>query len=251
MLLSSPGFVGQHALGLYVPGEPRIHSFALAKPVTLWASPANAGAAELADELAATFAGLTVSTAEEPSFASRASGPWSTRRLAPRAGDATHMLLYLNEDTWSDERLAEQVRQAREDRLPIVMAHENGPDKGGVPFSRFFETTPQESDSLSGAAIPPCPMPSTSPSNAPQELIAGGLYKDLAKSCYPGRHHEAAAVPPSACHFPRLTPRGVALCLSVGVARAPGKGPRRDSGPADGGPPPLEEPRLPRRWRPL
>ena len=40
------------ALGLYVPGEPRTHSFALAKPVTLWASPANAGALDLANELA-------------------------------------------------------------------------------------------------------------------------------------------------------------------------------------------------------
>ena len=167
VLLSSPGFVGQDALGLYVPGEPRIHSFALAKPVTLWASPANAGAAELADELAAAFAGLTVSTAEEPSFASRASGRRSTRRSAPRrAGDATHMLLYLNEDTWSDERLAEQVRQAREDKLKIVMAHENDLDKGGVPFSRFFETTPQERLSRGdGYPEPPLRL-HPSPSNA-------------------------------------------------------------------------------------
>ncbi|EOD04884.1 hypothetical protein EMIHUDRAFT_220686 [Emiliania huxleyi CCMP1516] len=193
VLLCSPDYVGQNALGLYVPGEPRIHSFALARPVTLWASPANAGALELASELAAAFAGLTVSTAEDRGSVTASHRRSSImRRSTPRrAGDATHMLLYLNEDTWSDERLAEQVRQAREDRLPIVMAHENDPDKGGVPFSRFFETTPQESDSLRGAAIPPCPMPSTSPSNAPQELIANDLYKDLAKSCYPGRHHEA------------------------------------------------------------
>ena len=172
MLLCSPNYLSQTSLPLCVPGEPESQSLAFSKQTTLWASPANAGAMELANEIAATFPNLTVSTAEAP-------------------GPATHMLLYLNEDTWSDERLAEQVRQAREDRLPIVMAHENDPDKGGVPFSRFFETTPKESDSLRGAAIPPCPMPSTSPSNAPQELIAGGLYKDLAKSCYPGRHHEA------------------------------------------------------------
>ena len=65
------------------------------------------GADELANELATNFSGLTVSTAEE-------------------AGDATHMLLYLNADTWSDERLAEQVKQARQDRLKIVMAHAQG-----------------------------------------------------------------------------------------------------------------------------
>mmetsp|Transcript_47468 Transcript_47468/g.153751 ORF Transcript_47468/g.153751 Transcript_47468/m.153751 type:complete len:153 (-) Transcript_47468:128-586(-) len=80
------------------------------------------------------------------------------------------MLLYLNEDSFvSDERLAEQVKQARQDRLKIVTAHENDPDKGGVPFSRFFETTPQE-------------------------LIADGLYKDLAKSCFPGRHRKVSLV---------------------------------------------------------
>ena len=171
VLLCSPDYDGLDAVGLYVPGEPRIHSFALAKPVTLWASPANAGSVELANELADALAGLTVSTAEDRgSAASRASHRRSSimRRSAPRrAGDATHMLLYLNEDTWSDERLAEQVRQAREDRLPIVMAHENDPEKGGVPFSRFFETTPQERlspDSLRGGhparfpCVPPTPL---------------------------------------------------------------------------------------------
>ena len=53
------------------------------------------------------------------------------------------MLLYLNKDSFvSDERLAEHVKQAREDRLKIVMAHENDPGLGGCPFSKFFETTP-------------------------------------------------------------------------------------------------------------
>ena len=54
------------------------------------------------------------------------------------------MLLYLNEDSFSDERLAEQVKQARKDKLKIVMAHENDPDRGGCLFSKFFEVTPQE-----------------------------------------------------------------------------------------------------------
>ena len=113
----------------------------------LWASPFDEGADELASELATNFSGLTVSTAEE-------------------AGDATHMLLYLNADTWSDERLAEQVKQARQDRLKIVMAHENDPALGGCQFSRFFETTPQERMSHSGARPePPLPL-QPSPPNA-------------------------------------------------------------------------------------
>ena len=126
MLLCSPNFLDKTSLPLCVSGELESQSLAFSKPCTLWASPANAGALELANEIAAAFSGLTVSTAEE-------------------AGDATHMLLYLNEDSFvSDERLAEQVKQAREDRLKIVMAHENVLDLGGCPFSRFFETTPQE-----------------------------------------------------------------------------------------------------------
>ena len=98
------------------------------------------------------------------------------------------MLLYLNEDSFvSDERLAEQVKQAREDKLKIVMAHENDPALGGCQFSRFFETTPQERMSHSGARPEP-PLPHIPLLPTPQELIAGGLYTDLAKSCFPGRH---------------------------------------------------------------
>ena len=163
---------------LYVPGEVQREALAFPKPVVLWASPANAGAAELADELTAKFgrSSLTVSTAEEPcSSDSRASRRRSSvlRRSAPRrAGDATHMLLYLNEHTFvSDERLAEQVKQARADRLPVMLVHENDPALGGCPFDYFFQTTPQE-------------------------LIAGldghaGLYKALAMSFFPGAHREA------------------------------------------------------------
>ncbi|EOD41030.1 hypothetical protein EMIHUDRAFT_108214 [Emiliania huxleyi CCMP1516] len=165
LLLCSPNFLDSTSLPLTVTGELRIRAFGFSTFAKVWASPANAGAKELADELVAAFPGLTVSTAEE-------------------AGDATHMLLYLNEHSFSDERLAEQVTQARQDRLPIVMAHENDPDRGGCEFAKFFETTPQE-------------------------LIAGGLYKDLARSCFPGRHREARARPLAA--WWALTGRHAAL----------------------------------------
>ena len=141
------------SLPLCIADEPRISSFDFSKRVTVRVSLANPGAEDLANELANSFAGLTVSTAEA-------------------ADDATHMLLYLNEDTFvSDERLAEQVKQARADRLPIVLVHENDPALGGCPFDYFFQTTPQE-------------------------LIAGldghaGLYKALAMSFFPGAHREA------------------------------------------------------------
>ena len=169
MLLCSPNFLDKTSLPLHVSGEPESQSLVFAKRCTLWASPANAGALELANELAAAFTGLTISATDA------------------RPANATHMLLYLNENSFvSDARLAEQVKQAREDKLKIVMAHENDPDLGGVEFNRFFETTPQE-------------------------LIAGGLYKDLAKSCFPGRHRKARAFAPAF--------RGVFVTRGVPVRR--------------------------------
>ena len=176
------------SLPLCIADEPRISSFAFSERVTVRVSLANPGAEDLANELAKSFAGLTVSTAEA-------------------ADDATHMLLYLNQETWSDERLAEQVKQAREDKLKIVMAHENDPEKGGCIFARFFETTPQE-------------------------LITDGLYRDMAHPFFPRDwpHHEARAL--------SCAPRHAALdvsharscrCRSCSWQRASARPPRRAS----------------------
>ena len=203
MLLCSPNFLDKTSLPLCVSGELESQSLAFSKPCTLWASPANPGAAELACELARAFPGLTVSTVADVGSSAAAHPSMASRGLARRtrrAGDVTHMLLYLNQNTWLEddgERLAEQVKQAREDRLKIVMAHENDPALGGCQFSRFFEVTPQERMSQRGAC-PATPPPQPSPPQTPQELIAGGLYKDLAKSCFPGRHRKARALSPTA-----------------------------------------------------
>ena len=190
----APAFLDRTSLPLCVSGELESQSLAFSKPCTLWASPANAGSLALADEIATAFApdretaGLTICTTDD------------------RPASATHLLLYLNEDTFvSDERLAEQVKQAREDKLKIVMAHENDPDLGGCGFFKFFETTPQE-------------------------LIAGGLYSSLAVGLHSGRHREARALAPSplAC----AADNTCMLFSPVGVPRAPGKAVRRGSGGA-------------------
>jgi len=71
---------------------------------------------------------------------------------------ASRMLLYLNESTFAPpagDRLAAELRCARKNHVPIVMLHENDPEKGGCPFSHFFSVTPQD-------------------------LIDDGLYSDLA-----------------------------------------------------------------------
>ena len=95
----------------------------------------------------------------------------SLPRASGSGGDeATHMLLYLKWSTWAGdgaEALAEQVRAAREARLPIVMAHENDAERGGCIFGRFFEVTPRD-------------------------LIADGLYDDLAVGCHADPHRQVS-----------------------------------------------------------
>ena len=166
-----PNYCRMSSLPLFVPGDASTQTLVFSKPVVLWASPANPGAAELARELARAFPGLTVSTVADVGSSASARPSMAPRGLARRTrrtGDVTHMLLYLNQNTWLEddgERLAEQVKQAREDKLKIVMAHENDPALGGCAFDRMFEVTPQE-------------------------LIKDGLYRDLARSFFPGAYRE-------------------------------------------------------------
>ncbi|EOD36171.1 hypothetical protein EMIHUDRAFT_226764 [Emiliania huxleyi CCMP1516] len=60
VLLSSPNYLDRTSLPLCVPGEPESQSLAFAKATLLWASPANAGAQALADEIADAFAGRSL-----------------------------------------------------------------------------------------------------------------------------------------------------------------------------------------------
>jgi len=84
----------------------------------------------------------------------------------------THMLLYLNDKTFTGVEgnlLATEIRAARYAGLPIVMAHENDEARGGTPFSTFFNTTPND-------------------------LIAGGLYSQLAVAFMGGDDHRAVSM---------------------------------------------------------
>ena len=164
-----PNHSRMSSLPLFVPGDASSQTLVFSKPVVLWASPANPGAAELGGELARAFPGLTVSTARSPASTPPSMAPRGMARRTRRDGGVTHMLLYLNQNTWLEddgERLAEQVKQAREDKLKIVMVHENDPALGGCAFDRMFEVTPQE-------------------------LINDGLYRNLARSFFPGAYREA------------------------------------------------------------
>ena len=65
LLLCSPNYLSKTSLPLCVSGELESQSLAFSKPCTLWASPANPGSRELATEIAAAFAGLTISTTDD------------------------------------------------------------------------------------------------------------------------------------------------------------------------------------------
>ena len=87
----------------------------------------------------------------------------STVATAHTRTGLTHMLLYLNEGTYTQEegeRLADEVRGAMLNNVPLVMVHENDATKGGCEFSTFFRTTPED-------------------------LIRDGLYKKLALAAMP------------------------------------------------------------------
>ena len=69
----------------------------------------------------------------------------------------------------SGERLAEEVRAARQHGLPIVMAHENDEERDGCEFATFFSTTPGD-------------------------LVSDGLYKALAVAFVHGSAHRQVSL---------------------------------------------------------
>ena len=149
LLLSCPSYATAKSLPLYVPGEVTLQRIQFSSPVVLYASQNNPGAAAAAGMLIEGAEHALSFTVEPPSIG---------------GGVATHFLLYLAHETYvgeAGEALAEELREARANGLPIVMLHENDMDNGGCEFARFFETTPQD-------------------------LIAGGLYTALAFANYPG-----------------------------------------------------------------
>jgi len=112
-----------------LPNEREVYR--LVRPVVLRYSEANPGAQLVAEELAQHIERLSVLE-------------WNAPRL-PK--EATQLLLCLNVSTFTSdgrEVLADIVRTALSERLPIVMVHQTDPCEGGCNFKNFFETTPQD-----------------------------------------------------------------------------------------------------------
>ena len=121
-------------------GEVNISKLALPRPLTLWCSAGNPGAAGVATELVASIA--------SNGAAIRVVNLVPDVQALKDSGESVVMLLYLNKDTWVEqgEVLERDVRTARrlQPDLTTLMVHENDTEKGGCKFDDFFGTTPQE-----------------------------------------------------------------------------------------------------------
>ena len=101
----------------------------------------------------------------------------------------THMLLYLTKDTFrrgTGSALAQEVRAAREMTLPVAMAHENDPSRGGCPFSRLLKVTPID-------------------------LTDGGLYQTLAIAFMAQEHRDVVSAEES--NPVAMSPRSVSASM--------------------------------------
>ncbi|KAL1502937.1 hypothetical protein AB1Y20_011008 [Prymnesium parvum] len=189
MLHASPNF--SHLSDppeLYIPGELSKALFELPRPVHLLASARNPGAAQMAEEILARFPDLGLeidehcpkdwilkrrrSSANLSISSSSASWRHFLRRrvrlpprnpTSPRSNEVTHMLLYLNQHTFTGDdgrALSREVRQAFDHDVQVILAHENDLERNGCDFDRLLLTTPQE-------------------------LIELGLYRHIAVPMYP------------------------------------------------------------------
>jgi len=190
----SPGaLIPRKELSLVLPGEVNIAKLALPRPLVLWCSTGNPGAAAMAHELNDALAGGgdAIQVVERR----------PDMRVLEAQGKSVAMLLYLNKDTWAAQpgvlehdvrtthsfahglgagmvRMASNMQKLRRmgssldergagavsaDKIRIVLVHEADPAKGGCEFGTFFGTTPQG-------------------------LIDEGIYKDIAIALHTPPH---------------------------------------------------------------
>ena len=112
---------------VYVPGELPLQRLVLPARLVVFASPDNPGAVAVAQDLAEGMGGAIDVTFDPAAIEPAQDG---------RGAEATHLLLYLNSQTFlgeQGERLAEQLRAVRVETstVQVVMAHECDAARGG------------------------------------------------------------------------------------------------------------------------
>ena len=177
-LLACPGLDEvheQHPLKLSIPNSVEEQRLTFEKKVKVYTSPNNPGATDVGKELKKAFGANFTCVDNADDFKACAtprrrlmmSKVGSSKMLRPNAADeVTHMLVYLNRDTFKGEadqleegsearmearkraeEFAEELHQAMTMRIPIVLLHENDTDhpvRKGCEFGHFFKTTPDE-----------------------------------------------------------------------------------------------------------
>ena len=180
---------------VHIPGEIALQAVEFRQSIRLYVSSSNPGAAALADEFVHRYKDKNLKLVkQQPPYLKRLeaqhsisrrtsffplSRSTSSFRSGPKRHFAfvrqvsllrkdpdhlTHMLLYLNKETFVGEvgqSLSREVKQARELGIAILLVHENDEACGGCPFDRLFQTTPEE-------------------------LISEGLYRKIAVACHVG-----------------------------------------------------------------
>jgi hypothetical protein len=168
LLRASPAYGSEPTLSLSLPGEISDCALRFDMPTRVWVSEANEGARTIAEELISISSMLSLVPA--PVAHSQRSHPSTDEASAEP--DAT-FLLYLNKDTFADERLAADVQLVLSSGPgcggKIVMAHENDPDNGGCAFDTLLQATPQQ-------------------------LIDEGLYAPLAIALHAGEEHRVVSM---------------------------------------------------------
>ena len=176
-------------------GEVNVSKLTLPRPLTLWCSAGNPGAAGVAAELVTSMASNGADI--------RVVDLLPDEQTLKNSGDSVVMLLYLNKDTWVEqgEVLERDVRAARKLKasLTTLMVHENDTEKGGCKFDDFFGTTPQE-------------------------LINDGIYRSACKSnlrALLGFEYVQPTLCPVAVTLPLLSTRHRTALLASGSWRNP------------------------------
>jgi len=112
---------------LYVPGELQRQRLVLSRRLVVYASPHNPGALAVAKDIASAMSGQ-IKVTSDPEMMTV----------------ATHLLLYLNDQTYlhaAGVKLSEELRRAREagSTIEVLMVHENDAERGGCEFRIFFD----------------------------------------------------------------------------------------------------------------
>ena len=136
---------------LFVRGDVQLESLVFDEPLHVYVSRHNPGGMRFAAELEQRYG---AQSKNPKGFNLRFTETWNPRE------SNVFMLLYLNAETFVGDasgRLAADLRRAAplDDSLfvqtngarssvPIVLVHEQDPDHGACPFSRFFQLTPND-----------------------------------------------------------------------------------------------------------